>query len=160
MRLVPVELLQELLHYLKKIQGSKAKIVLADPQGSVLYSYITSGHQKMERSDGSSVTEGIGQGRCTENLRFGLDCIDDAILVKDKDAISMTYRLLFEEGLLVGTSSGLNVCAAVQTGQAMVKKSGGGFRDDINIVSLVCDSGSRYANRLFNREWLETKGFL
>eukprot|EP00118_Oscarella_pearsei_P013261 m.104283 g.104283 ORF g.104283 m.104283 type:complete len:113 (+) comp37202_c0_seq5:629-967(+) len=93
-----------------KSKSSHVKVVLADPQGSVLYNWFHTG--EMKRTDGSSITEGIGQGRLTENLK-GTQ-LDDALLVKDSDAVEMTFRLLYEEGFCVGASSGLNVSAAVQ----------------------------------------------
>ncbi|XP_065845422.1 uncharacterized protein [Oscarella lobularis] len=133
--------------YLKS-KRSDIRVVLADPQGSVLYNWFHTGEFK--RSDGSSITEGIGQGRLTQNLK-GTQ-LDDALLVKDADAIEMTFRLLFEEGFCVGASSGLNVSAAVQ----LATKLGPGH----TIVTCLCDGGQRYQARLFNKKWIESKGLL
>jgi cysteine synthase A len=133
--------------YLKS-KRDDIQVVLADPQGSVLYNWFTNG--KLERSDGLSITEGIGQGRVTNNLDGAP--IDSAILVKDIDLLKMTFYLLHEEGFFVGASSGLNVTAAVQ----VARQLGPGH----TVVTCLCDSGQRYYNRLFNRAWLESKGLL
>jgi cysteine synthase A len=133
--------------YLKS-KRDDIQVVLADPQGSVLYNWFTNG--KLERSDGLSITEGIGQGRVTNNLEGAP--IDSAILVKDIDLLKMTFYLLHEEGFFVGASSGLNVTAAVQ----VARQLGPGH----TVVTCLCDSGQRYYNRLFNRAWLESKGLL
>ncbi|KAI7897775.1 cysteine synthase [Cokeromyces recurvatus] len=134
--------------FLKERSEGRVKVFLADPPGSVLYSYFTSGHKLFERS-GSSITEGIGQGRITDNLAPDVDLIDGAVHVKDEDTIHMLYRLLDEEGIYVGASSALNVCAAVQ----MAKQLGKGSK----IVTLLCDGAYRYQSRLFSRQWLESK---
>lgn len=131
-----------------KSKNPNIKVVLADPQGSVLYNYFTLG--KIERSEGSSITEGIGQGRVTQNVQGAP--VDYAILVKDREAVEMTYFLLHEEGFFVGVSSGLNVAAAVR----VAKDLGPGHM----IVTCLCDSGQRSYGRAFNREWMEKKGLL
>ena len=128
-----------------KEQSAKVRIVLADPHGSALYSWTHTGELKAE---GSSITEGIGTTRITAN--FEGTPVDDAIRVADQDAVDMVYRLLREEGLYVGGSSGINVHAAVET----AKKLGPGH----TIVTLLCDRGSLYAQRLFNAGWLKEKG--
>jgi len=122
--------------------------VLADPQGSVLYNWYTNG--KLERSEGSSVTEGIGQGRVTNNMQDAP--IDKALCISDKDAISMTYRLLHEDGFYVGASSGLNVASAYQ----IAKSLGPGH----TVVTCLCDTGQRYFARLFNKNWLKNNSLL
>ncbi|KAG0174951.1 Cysteine synthase 1 [Apophysomyces sp. BC1034] len=134
--------------YLKGKKGDNVKIFLADPPGSVLYSYIKSGGTLLDRS-GGSITEGIGQGRVTDNLAQDIALIDDAVHVPDQDSIEMVYRLLDEEGIYVGASSALNVCAAVQ----MAKQLGKGKK----IVTILCDGAYRYQSRLFSRTWLESK---
>eukprot|EP00040_Diaphanoeca_grandis_P008625 m.45912 g.45912 ORF g.45912 m.45912 type:complete len:372 (+) comp20082_c0_seq1:108-1223(+) len=134
-------------HYLKE-QNENVKIVLADPPGSVLYRYFTDG--QLEREGDGSITEGIGQGRVTENLKGAP--IDSAVHVPDVDSVKMTFQLLHEEGILVGASSGLNVAAAV----AVAKELGPGH----TIATILCDSGSRYAAKLFNKGWLAERGFL
>ena len=128
-----------------KEQNAKVRIVLADPQGSALYSWVHTGELKAE---GSSITEGIGTTRITAN--FEGTPVDDSIRVIDQDMVDMVYRLLREEGLYVGGSTGINVCAAVET----AKKLGPGH----TIVTLLCDRGSLYAQRLFNPAWLREKG--
>ncbi|KFH62879.1 cysteine synthase [Podila verticillata NRRL 6337] len=135
--------------FLKEKSNGKTKIFLADPPGSVLYSYIKSGGTLIERG-GSSITEGIGQGRVTENLKPDIELIDDALQIPDADSLKMIYRLLDEEGIYVGASSALNVVAAVE----MAKKLGPGK----NIVTILCDGAYRYQSRLFSKKWIESKG--
>jgi cysteine synthase A len=128
-----------------KAHKSEVRLVLADPHGSGLFEWAAHGEIKVE---GSSITEGIGNGRVTANLEG--TPIDDAVRVGDPDAVTMVYRLLTEEGLYLGGSSGINVCAAVE----VAKRLGPGH----TIVTILCDGGDRYRSRLFNREWLATKG--
>jgi cysteine synthase A len=123
------------------------RIVLADPHGSALYSWVKTGELAAE---GSSITEGIGTTRITANLEG--TPIDDAVRVDDPSAVSMVYRLLREEGLYVGGSTGINVCAAVQA----AKDLGPGH----TIVTLLCDRGSLYFQRLFNPAWLRERGLV
>lgn len=134
--------------YLKEISNGKVQCILADPPGSVLHSYISSGGKLMER-EGGSITEGIGQGRVTDNLRPDIDLIDWSVNIPDEDTIKMVYRLLDEEGLYLGASSCLNVVAAYE----VAKKLGPGK----NVVTLLCDNADRYADRLFSRSWLQSK---
>jgi cysteine synthase A len=136
------------VRYLKDISDGKVQAYLADPPGSVLYSYITSGGKLTERS-GSSITEGIGQGRVTDNLRPDIDILDGALQISDEKTINMVYRLLDEEGLFLGASSCLNVVAAYELAQ----KLGPGK----NVVTLLCDGADRYVDRLFSRKWLQSK---
>lgn len=133
--------------YLKE-KNNKIQVVLADPQGSVLYNYFK--HGKLERTHGNSITEGIGQGRITKNLEGAP--VDDALLVKDTDAVYMTFRLLHEEGLFVGASTGLNVAGAVEVAQML----GPGH----TIVTCLCDTGQRYYNKLYSRAEMESRGLL
>ncbi|MBN3833172.1 cysteine synthase A [Burkholderia sp. Ac-20344] len=130
--------------YLKE-QNPDVRIVLADPHGSGLYRYVKTGDLDAE---GSSITEGIGSTRVTVNLAG--TPIDDAVRIDDQQCVTMVYRLLREEGLYVGGSSGINVAAAVWLAQRM----GPGH----TIVTLLCDRGDIYRTRLFNREWLYEKG--
>ncbi len=130
--------------YLKE-KNPKVRIVLADPQGSALYSWVHTGELKAE---GSSITEGIGTTRITANLEG--TPVDDSVRVGDPEAVRMVYRLLREEGLFVGGSTGINVCAAVET----ARKLGPGH----TVVTLLCDRGSLYFKRLFNAGWLREKG--
>jgi cysteine synthase A len=130
--------------YLKE-KNPNIKTVLADPMGSGLYSYAKTGEIRLE---GSSITEGIGNSRVTANME-GVP-IDDAIQVEDSEAVRVIYQLLRKDGLFMGGSVGINVGAAV----ALAKQMGPGH----TIVTVLCDGGARYQSRLFNREWLESKG--
>jgi cysteine synthase A len=120
------------------------KIGLADPHGAALYSYFTTGHLK---SEGGSITEGIGQGRITANLE-GLK-VDHAYRIGDAEAVQIVFDLLLEEGLFLGASSGINVAGAI----ALAKTLGPGH----TIVTILCDGGARYASKLFNPEFLRAK---
>ena len=129
--------------------GLKAKrkdiqIALADPPGAGLYSYYTTGELK---SEGSSITEGIGQGRITKNLE-GFT-VDHAFQIADAEAVDIVFKLLAEEGLCVGSSSGVNVAGAVR----LAKRLGPGK----TIVTVLCDNGTRYQSKLFNPEFLRSK---
>ena len=128
-----------------KQEKASIRIVLADPQGSALYNWVKTGELK---ASGSSITEGIGTTRITSNLEGTR--IDDAVAVDDPTCVRMVYRLLREEGLFVGGSSGINVAAAVQ----VAKQLGPGH----TIVTLLCDRGGLYSQRLFNPAWLREKG--
>jgi len=121
------------------------RCVLADPYGSALYQWATSGELHAE---GSSVTEGIGNSRVTANLAGAP--IDDAVRIDDPDALRTIYELLWQEGLYMGGSVGINVAAAVET----ARRLGPGHR----IVTVLCDSGDRYRSRLYDRAWLTSKG--
>eukprot|EP00730_Choanoeca_flexa_P012823 TRINITY_DN4654_c0_g1_i2.p1 TRINITY_DN4654_c0_g1~~TRINITY_DN4654_c0_g1_i2.p1 ORF type:complete len:362 (+),score=67.56 TRINITY_DN4654_c0_g1_i2:131-1216(+) len=133
--------------YLKKVNPD-VQIVLADPPGSVLFNYFTKG--KLERHGDGSITEGIGQGRVTENMSGAL--VDDAISIPDELSVQRAFQLLHQEGYCVGASSGLNVQAAIEVG----KKLGPGH----TVATIICDSGLRYATRIFSKSWLESKGLL
>lgn len=138
-------------YYLKSISDHRVKSFLADPPGSVLHSYISSGGQLSERS-GSSITEGIGQGRVTSNLKPDIDLLDGSLHISDEKTIAMVYRCLDEEGLYLGASSCLNVVAAKE----VAEKLGRGH----TVVTILCDGAYRYAERLFSRKWLVEKGLL
>ena len=137
--------------YLKDASNGQVKCYLADPPGSVLHSYITSGGSLTERT-GSSITEGIGQGRITENLKPSINMLDGAVHISDEKSIEMVYRCLDEEGLYLGASSCLNVAAA----KDVAEKLGPGH----TVVTILCDGAYRYADRLFSRKWLESKKLL
>ena len=132
--------------YLKE-KNPAIKTVVADPMGSGLYSYVKTGEIQIE---GSSITEGIGNSRVTANMEDVP--LDDAIRIDDVECVKVVYKLLREEGLFLGSSTGINVAAAV----ALAKQMGPGH----TIVTVLCDSGSRYQSRLFNQEWLASKGLL
>lgn len=130
--------------------GLKAKrddivIALTDPHGAALYNYYACGEL---RAEGSSVAEGIGQGRITANLDGAP--IDTQFRISDVEGMHWVARLLREEGLCLGLSSGINVAGAV----ALAKQLGPGKR----IVTILCDTGFRYLSTLYNAEWLAAKG--
>ena len=127
-----------------KEKNSKIKIGLADPDGSALFNYYKDGVLK---SKGSSITEGIGQGRITNNLE-GLKP-DFSYNIKDDEALKIIYSLIIEEGLSLGTSSGINIAGAIK----MAKELGPGH----NIVTILCDHSQRYKSKLFNIEFLKEK---
>ncbi|KAJ2974674.1 hypothetical protein NQ176_g5934 [Zarea fungicola] len=135
----------------KDVSGGKVKSYLADPPGSVLHSYIASGGKLIERS-GSSITEGIGQGRITDNLQPDIGLMDGSMTISDEKSIEMVYRCLDEEGLYLGASSALNVVAA----REVAEKLGKGH----TVVTVLCDGAYRYADRLFSRKWLTDKKLL
>lgn len=137
--------------YMKNKSDGRVQSFLADPPGSVLFSYISSGKQKMEKQ-GSSITEGIGQGRVTENLKHDIDMVDDTLFIADEKSIEMVYRCLDEEGLYLGASSALNVVAAKE----VAEKLGPGH----TVVTILCDGAYRYADRLFSRKWLTDKSLI
>ena len=120
-------------------------IAIADVPGAALYSYYTTGELKAE---GSSITEGIGQGRVTANLE-GLS-VDEAFFIEDQESLTATLALVHDEGLNVGLSTGVNVAGAVR----LARKLGPGK----TIVTILCDPATRYQSRLFNPEFLRSKG--
>jgi cysteine synthase A len=128
-----------------KERNASIKIALADPMGAALYSYYTSGVLK---SEGTSITEGIGQGRITKNLEGAP--VDMAFQIPDAEALSIIFDLLKHEGLCVGGSTGINVAGAIRLARAL----GPGH----TIVTVLCDYGTRYQTRLFNPEFLRSKG--
>ena len=127
-----------------KEQNTKIKIVLSDPHGSALYNFYKNNELL---SEGNSITEGIGQGRITKNLE-NID-LDDAIRIDDKEALNVIFKLLKEEGLFLGGSSGINVAGAIK----LAKKLGPGH----NIVTILCDSGQRYQSKIWNKDFLKSK---
>jgi len=116
--------------------------------GSALYNWVKTGELKSVGS--SAVTEGIGIGRVTANLAGSP--IDDAVQIEDPEIVRTTYRLLHEEGLFLGSTSGTNVAAAVRVAQML----GPGH----TIVTVLCDGGHKYLSRFYNPEWLQQKGLL
>ena len=133
--------------YLKEA-SPRTRIVLADPQGSSLYQWVTTGELKAYGP--GSITEGIGIGRVTQNLA-GTQ-IDEAIPVSDAEAVETAYRLLYAEGLLLGSASGVNVAAAAR----VARQLGRGH----TIVTVLCDGGQKYQSRLYSRDWLASRGLL
>ncbi len=128
-----------------KEKNPQVKCVVADPMGSGLYSYVKTGEIN---SSGNSITEGIGNSRITANMEGAP--IDDAIQIDDTEALRVVYQLLQKDGLFMGGSVGINVGAAI----ALAKELGPGH----TIVTVLCDSGSRYQSRLYNSDWLAAKG--
>jgi len=130
-----------------KSQSAAVRIALLDPPGSALYHYFKDGELKSD--GGSSITEGIGTGRITANLAGAP--IDDALRIPDAETLHFVYRLLREEGLLLGSTAGINVAGAVR----LAKQMGPGH----TIVTILCDGGAKYQSRLFNPAWIAEKGF-
>ncbi|MEP7085252.1 MAG: cysteine synthase A [Betaproteobacteria bacterium] len=128
-----------------KAANPATRIVLADPAGSGLYGWVKTGDLSIE---GSSITEGIGQSRVPANLD-GV-AIDDAVRISDHDAVEQVFDLMIHEGVAVGGSAGLNVAAAIEVAREM----GPGH----TIVTILCDGASRYRSKLFNPEFLRSKG--
>jgi cysteine synthase A len=127
-----------------KSYNSKIEIAAADPMGAAIYSWIKTGTLHAE---GSSITEGIGQGRVTANLEGAP--IDDAYQITDEEALPIIFDLLEHEGLCMGGSTGINIAGAIR----MAKKMGPGH----TIVTVLCDYGTRYQSKLFNPEFLKSK---
>ncbi len=125
------------------------RIALTDPHGAALYNYYAHGELKAE---GTSVAEGIGQGRITANLDGAV--IDTQFRISDEQGLEWVGRLLKEEGLALGLSSGINVAGAVELGRQLVAEG----REDPRVVTILCDTGFRYLSTLYNRAWLEAKG--
>jgi len=128
-----------------KAKNEKVKIGLADPHGAALYNYYAHGELK---SEGSSVAEGIGQGRITGNLEEAP--IDTQYRISDEEGLRWVERLLQEEGLCLGLSSGINVAGAIALG----KELGPGSK----VATILCDTGFRYLSSLYNAAWLKEKG--
>ncbi|MDB5599384.1 MAG: Pyridoxal-5-phosphate-dependent protein beta subunit [Xanthobacteraceae bacterium] len=127
-----------------KDRNKDIRIALADPMGAALYSYYTTGELK---SEGSSITEGIGQGRITKNLEGAP--IDAAYQIPDEEAVPIIFDLLEHEGLCLGGSSGINIAGAIR----LAKELGPGH----TIVTVLCDYGTRYQSKLFNPDFLREK---
>ena len=125
------------------------RIALTDPHGAALYNYYAEGELKAE---GSSVAEGIGQGRITGNLEGAP--IDTQFRISDEEGLHWVARLLREDGLCLGLSSGINVAGAIEMGKQFVAEG----RKDARIVTVLCDSGFRYLSTLYNADWLRSKG--
>jgi cysteine synthase A len=128
-----------------KERNPQVQIALADPMGAALYHYFTHGELK---STGSSITEGIGQGRITRNLEGAP--IDLAFQIPDEEALPIIFDLVEHEGLCLGGSSGINIAGAIR----LAKHLGPGH----TIVTVLCDSGSRYQSKLFNPDFLSERG--
>lgn len=128
-----------------KERRADIRIVCADPMGAALYHYYKHGELK---SEGSSITEGIGQGRITANLEGAP--VDDAVQITDEEALPIVFDLVREEGLVLGGSSGINIAAAIRVARDL----GPGH----TVVTILCDYGTRYQSKLFNPAFLREKG--
>ena len=128
-----------------KQRNPKIKIGLADPMGSALFNYYRNGELK---SEGNSISEGIGQGRITKNLEKAI--VDECFQITDHQALPIIYNLLQDEGLCMGGSTGINIAGAIELG----KKMGPGH----TIVTILCDWGHRYQSKVFNPSFLREKG--
>ena len=127
-----------------KEKNKNIKIGLSDPMGSSLYSYIKNG---VLETTGSSITEGIGTGRITKNFEKAL--IDEAFQTDDVEAMNIIFKLIEDQKIILGGSSGINIAGAIK----LAKKLGPGK----NIVTILCDNGKRYASKIFNKEFLKSK---
>lgn len=123
-------------------------IALADPHGAALYNYFANGELKAE---GSSVAEGIGQGRITGNLEGAP--IDTQFRISDEEGLEWVARLLREEGLCLGLSSGINVAGAISLGKQLVAEG----RENPQVATILCDTGFRYLSTLYSADWLRSK---
>jgi cysteine synthase A len=131
-----------------KARDARVRIVLADPGGSGLHSWVQTGEVKAE---GSSITEGIGQAaRAPGNLAAAREVIDDSLRVEDAEALEQVFDLMLHEGLAVGGSAGLNVAAAIRVARAL----GPGHR----VATILCDGAARYQSKLFNPAFLRERG--
>ena len=128
-----------------KEKNKNIKIYLSDPKGSSLYNYIKHGELK---SEGNSITEGIGSSRITKNFENAK--IDDAFSIDDHEALPILYDLIKNEGLSLGTSCGINIAGAIRLG----KELGPGK----TIVTILCDKSDKYASKMFNKKFLDEKG--
>ena len=127
-----------------KERNKNIKIALADPMGSSLYSHIKV--NKLENS-GNSITEGIGTARITKNFEKAIT--DDAFQVTDEEALNIIFKLKEDQNIALGGSSGINISGAIK----LAKKMGPGH----NIVTILCDPGKRYASKIYNKDFLESK---
>ncbi len=132
-----------------KERDENIQIALTDPHGAALYNYYAKGELQ---SEGSSVAEGIGQGRITGNLEGAV--IDTQFRVSDEEGMEWVSQLLREEGLCLGLSSGINVAGAIALGQKLVAEG----RDNPRVATILCDTGFRYLSTLYNADWLREKG--
>ncbi|TGM02387.1 cysteine synthase A [Leptospira jelokensis] len=132
--------------YLKS-KNPNTQCIVADPYGSGVYSFVKTGRITIE---GSSITEGIGQGRITKNMEAMP--ADDAIRIHDKEALAILQKVLKEDGLFMGGSVGINLAAATQ----IAKQLGPGH----TIVTVLCDTGTKYQSKIYNPEFLQSKGLM
>jgi len=132
-----------------KQKDERITVALTDPHGAALYNYYAHGELKAE---GNSIAEGIGQARITANLEGAP--IDTQFRISDQDGLEWVRRLLSEEGLCLGLSSGINVAGAVELGRMLVARG----KAEPRGATILCDTGFRYLSSLYNADWLEAKG--
>ncbi len=132
-----------------KEHDENVRIALTDPHGAALYNYYAHGELK---SEGNSVAEGIGQGRITANLEGAP--IDTQYRISDEAGLEWVERLLQDEGLCLGLSSGINVAGAIELGRQLVAEG----REDPRVATILCDTGFRYLSTIYNAEWMASKG--
>jgi len=130
--------------YLKE-KNPRVRVAVSDPAGAAMYGWFKTGELK---SEGSSITEGIGQGRVTKNVAQAV--VDDAYRIPDAEALPVLFRLAKDEGIVLGGSSAINVAGAMR----LARDLGRGH----TVVTILADSGTRYQSKLFNRAFLESKG--
>jgi cysteine synthase A len=131
-----------------KTQNPNLKSYITEPPGSCLYSYVKTNGKSLER-EGGSFTEGVGQGRVTNNVQQDIELADDAFLIPDQESIIMLYRLIDEEGIFTGGTGALNVVGAVEAAKLVPEGS--------NVVTILCDSAHKYANKIFSKKFLKEK---
>jgi len=127
-----------------KEKNKNIKIGLADPFGSALHNFYKNGNLK---ATGDSITEGIGQGRITKNLENLF--LDESFQISDKDALNIVFDLIKSEGLILGGSSGINIMGAIKLAKKLGPRK--------NIVTILCDYGTRYKSKIFNKKYLKQK---
>ena len=127
-----------------KEKNKNIVIGLADPMGSAMHNFYKNGQLK---STGSSITEGIGQGRITKNLENAV--IDESFQITDTEALNIVYEMVRKEGLILGGSSGVNIMGAVKLGKLI--------GPDKKIVTILCDYGTKYESKTFNKKFLKDK---
>ena len=122
-------------------KNKNVKIGLADPFGSAIHNFYKKGILK---SEGNSITEGIGQGRITKNLEHTK--VDESFQISDTEALKMVFEMIMKEGLILGGSSGINIVGAIKLGKKLGKNK--------NIVTILCDYGTKYESKIFNKKFL------
>ena len=122
-------------------KNKNIKIGLADPFGSAIHNFYKKG---ILESEGNSITEGIGQGRITKNLEDTK--VDESFQISDTEALEIVFEMILKEGLILGGSSGINIIGAIKLGKLIGKNK--------NIVTILCDYGTKYESKIFNKKFL------
>ncbi|KAI9606859.1 hypothetical protein H4Q26_006400 [Puccinia striiformis f. sp. tritici PST-130] len=148
--------------YLKDKSNGKVQCYLADPPGSVLYNYIQSEGKIIDKREGGngSVTEGIGQGRITENLKPEINdrLIDGSFFISDQDSVNMFLELIDRDGFSLGLSSALNLLATIKLAHKLKLDHHHDPHKKFNLVTILCDYSTNYQSKLFSKNWLKSKG--